>query len=70
LQACDDKSLEVCKFAATDDDDDARQPWLEEAAITACAILLSTPPPQKRLARVQSCTERRFLFTSKRFQKT
>jgi hypothetical protein len=56
LQACDDNSLEVGKFAATDDDDgDARQPWLEETddddkqpwfeegAITACAILLSNP---------------------------
>ncbi len=31
MQACDDKSLEVGKFAGTDDDDgDARQPWLEE----------------------------------------
>jgi hypothetical protein len=31
LQACDDNSLEVGKFAGTDDDDgDARQPWLEE----------------------------------------
>ncbi len=56
MQACDDNSLEVGKFAATDDDDgDARQPWLEETddddkqpwfeegAITACAILLSNP---------------------------
>jgi len=56
LQACDDKSLEVGKFAGTDDDDgdarqpwleetddDDKQPWLEEGAITACAILLSNP---------------------------
>ncbi len=59
LQACDDNSLEVGKFAATDDDDgdarqpwleetdddddDDKQPWLEEGATTACAILLSNP---------------------------
>jgi hypothetical protein len=57
LQACDDKSLEVGKFAGTDDDDgdarqpwleetnddDDKQPWLEEGALTACAILLSIP---------------------------
>jgi len=59
LQACDDNSLEVGKFAGTDDDDgdarqpwlevtdddddDGKQPWLEEGAITACAILLSNP---------------------------
>ncbi len=57
MQACDDNSLEVGKFAATDDDDgdarqpcleetdddDEKQPWLEEGAITACAILLSNP---------------------------
>ncbi len=58
MQASDDNSLEVGKFAATDDDDgdarqpwleetddddDDKQPWLEEGAITACAILLSNP---------------------------